>query len=91
MTTSVLYGALLACRENLHWDISLLRGNVEVFKTNLTTPYLLNCHYQTGKVSGHVCMCARNIDFASFYSFSIVFCNCSDSVVFCNCSDSVVF
>jgi len=29
--------------------------------------------------------CAKGIDFASFYDFSIGFWNCSDSVVFCAC------
>ena len=34
------------------------------------------------KMSCHVCVCARNIDFASFYDFYIEFWNCSNSVVF---------
>ena len=36
-------------------------------------------------------LCVRGIDVASFYDFSFIFLNYSDSVVFLNYSDSVVF
>ena len=33
-------------------------------------------------VNGHVYVCVRGIEFASFYDFNILFCNCSDSFSF---------
>jgi len=39
---------------------------------------LLKCMYQDRKVSDHVHMCARGIECAFFYDFSIWFWNCSD-------------
>ena len=74
----LVYSMLLSRHPATHTILKVF--DVEVWHIKLVKPHhaLLKCLCQTKKVSGHVFVLA--IDFTSFYNFSIVFWECSDSV-----------